>query len=81
MAQHFYLELHSQTRVARALRQASRARAEVVKSRTRLCLEHKRNTEHLTQTFLLLLIALMFCLQSPMHTGSVERYTDLCTAL
>ena len=72
---------HSRTRVAGALGQASRARAEVVNSRTRLCLEHKRNTEHPTQTFLLLLIAVMFCSQSPMHTGRVEHCTDLFTAL
>ena len=67
--------------MARTLGQASQARAEVVNSRARLYLEHKRNTEHLTQTFLFLLIAVMFCLQSPLYTGSVQRYTDLCTAL
>ena len=59
--------------MARALGKARRAQAEVVKSRTRL--------ENVTQTFLLLLIAVMFCLQSPMHPGSVESYTDLCTHL
>ena len=52
--------------MVRALGQASQARAEVVNSRTRLCFEHKRNTEHLTQTFILLLIAVMLCLQSPL---------------
>ena len=73
------LERHSP--LTRALGQASRARAEVFNSQTRLCLEHKRNTEHLTQTFLLLLIPVMFRLQSPLYKGSAERYTDLCTAL
>ena len=61
--------------------QASRARAKVVNSRTCLCLEHKHNTEHPTQTFVLLLIPVMFCLQSLMYKGSVKRYTNLCTAL
>ena len=43
------------------------------------CREHKPNTEHLTHTILSLRITAIFCLQSPMDTGSVKCYTDLCT--
>ena len=65
------LTYHSQTLVARALGQTSRARVELVNSR-----DHKPNKEHLTHTFLSLLIAVKFCLQSLMSIGRVERYTD-----
>ena len=50
--------------------QARRARAEVVNSLTRLCWEHKRNTEPNTPSYNF--IAVMSCVQYPMYTVSVE---------